>query len=150
MTLHTIRRGLGPAVLLLMVALRCIVGLARPDSGRIAIGGVDVSRSPIDARRHVSYLPQKSVFPVTLTVRETLAVVRQLQGLTRGPSIARSSCAGSRRLPIAASATSRVANASVWRWQSRFCRTSISTSSTNRPRTSIHSRRASCFSARER
>ncbi len=62
--------------------LRCIVGLARPDSGRIAIGGVDVWRSPIDARRHVSYLPQKSVFPVTLTVRETLAVVARLRGLT--------------------------------------------------------------------
>ena len=63
--------------------LRCIVGLARPDSGRIAIGGVDASRGPIDARRHVSYLPQKSVLPVTLTVRETLAVVAQLRGLTR-------------------------------------------------------------------
>jgi ABC-type multidrug transport system ATPase subunit len=61
--------------------LRCIVGLATPDSGRIAIGGVDVSRRPIDARRQVSYLPQKSVFPVTLTVRETLAVVAQLRGL---------------------------------------------------------------------
>jgi len=63
--------------------LRCIVGLARPDSGRIAIGGADVSRNPIAARRHVSYLPQKSVFPVTLTVRETLAVVAQLRGLAR-------------------------------------------------------------------
>jgi ABC-type multidrug transport system ATPase subunit len=63
--------------------LRCIVGLARPDSGRIAIGGLDVSRAPIDARRRVSYLPQKSVFPVTLTVRESLAVVARLRGLTR-------------------------------------------------------------------
>jgi len=63
--------------------LRCIVGLARPDSGCIAIGGLDVSRAPIDARRRVSYLPQKSVFPVTLTVRESLAVVARLRGLTR-------------------------------------------------------------------
>jgi ABC-type multidrug transport system ATPase subunit len=63
--------------------LRCIVGLARPDSGRITIGGVDVARRPIDARRRVSYLPQKSVFPVTLTVRETLAVVARLRGMTR-------------------------------------------------------------------
>jgi ABC-type multidrug transport system ATPase subunit len=61
--------------------LRCIVGLARPDAGRIAIGGVDTGRDPIAARRHASYLPQKSVFPLTLTVRETLAVVAKLRRL---------------------------------------------------------------------
>lgn len=62
--------------------LRCIVGLARPDAGRIAIGGVDIARDPIAARRRLSYLPQKSAFPVTLTVRETLSVVARLRGLT--------------------------------------------------------------------
>jgi ABC-type multidrug transport system ATPase subunit len=61
--------------------LRCIVGLARADSGRIAIGGIDASAHPIEARAHVSYLPQKSVFPLTLTVRETLAVVARLRQL---------------------------------------------------------------------
>ncbi len=59
--------------------LRCIVGLARTDSGRIVIGGVDASRDAIAARRRISYLPQKSVFPLTLTVRETLAVVARLR-----------------------------------------------------------------------
>ena len=39
--------------------LRCIVGLARPDEGRIAIGGIDLARDPIRARRRLSYLPQK-------------------------------------------------------------------------------------------
>lgn len=61
--------------------LRCIVGLARPDSGHIAIDHSDAGRQPIEARRRVSYLPQKSVFPPTLTVRETLAVVARLRGL---------------------------------------------------------------------
>jgi ABC-type multidrug transport system ATPase subunit len=64
--------------------LRCIVGLARPDAGRITIGGLDLVRHPIEARRRMSYLPQKSVFPATLTVRETLAVVARLRGLDRG------------------------------------------------------------------
>jgi ABC-type multidrug transport system ATPase subunit len=64
--------------------LRCVVGLARPDRGSIAIGGVDITRHPIAARMRVSYLPQKSVFPPTLTVRETLAVVAQLRGLNSG------------------------------------------------------------------
>lgn len=61
--------------------LRCIVGLARPDGGRTLVGGVDVAGEPIEARRRLSYLPQKSVFPPTLTVRETLAVVARLRGL---------------------------------------------------------------------
>jgi Cu-processing system ATP-binding protein len=38
-------------------------------------------RDPIQARRRMSYLPQKSVFPLMLTVRETLAVVARLRGL---------------------------------------------------------------------
>jgi ABC-type multidrug transport system ATPase subunit len=59
--------------------LRCVVGLARPDGGRIAIDGLDVARDPLKARARVSYLPQKSVFPGTLTVRETLAVIARLR-----------------------------------------------------------------------
>jgi len=59
--------------------LRCIVGLARPDGGRIEIDGVDAARQPVEARRPISYLAQKSVFPQTLTVRETLAVVARLR-----------------------------------------------------------------------
>ena len=61
--------------------LRCVVGLARPDAGRIMIGGIDAARDPIGAARRVSYLPQKSVFPATLTVRETLGVVARLRGV---------------------------------------------------------------------
>lgn len=59
--------------------LRCIAGLARPDAGRIVIGGVNLARDAIGARNRLSYLPQKSVFPPTLTVRETLAVVARLR-----------------------------------------------------------------------
>ena len=59
--------------------LRCIVGLARPDAGRITVGGIDLASDSIRARARLSYLPQKSVFPPTLTVRETLTVVAQLR-----------------------------------------------------------------------
>ena len=69
-------------------ALRCIVGLARPDSGRIEVGGIDLSRDSIDARRRLSYLPQQSVFPATLTVREALAAVARLRRLA-GASVDR-------------------------------------------------------------
>jgi len=60
--------------------LRCIVGLARPNAGRISIAGIDTITESLRARRRLSYLPQKSVFPPTLTVRETLAVVARLRG----------------------------------------------------------------------
>jgi ABC-type multidrug transport system ATPase subunit len=63
--------------------LRCIVGLARPDAGQIMIGGIDARRQPIEARTRVSYLAQKSAFPMTLSVLETLEVVARLRGLTR-------------------------------------------------------------------
>ncbi len=58
--------------------LRCIVGLVRPDAGRIEIGGIAIDRRA-DGRRRLSYLPQKSVFPPTLTLRETLTVVARLR-----------------------------------------------------------------------
>ena len=62
--------------------LRCIAGLARPDAGRIEIGGVDLARDSIGARSRLSYLPQKPVFPPALTVRETLAVVARLRRIS--------------------------------------------------------------------
>ena len=65
--------------------LRCIAGLAQPDAGQIAIAGVDLARDPIGARRRLSYLPQRSTFPPTLTVRETLDLVARLR---RAPSTA--------------------------------------------------------------
>jgi ABC-type multidrug transport system ATPase subunit len=61
--------------------LRCVVGLARPDAGSISIGGVDTRTDPLGARRRISYLPQKSAFPSTLTVRETLEAVAKIRGV---------------------------------------------------------------------
>src|SRR5262245_31075702 len=49
----------------------------------MTIGGIDARLDPVAARRHLSYLPQKSVFPSTLTVRETLNVVANLRGTSR-------------------------------------------------------------------
>jgi ABC-type multidrug transport system ATPase subunit len=59
--------------------LRCIVGLARPDRGRITIDGVSLSARPRDARARLSYLAQRTCFPSTLTVREILSMVAELR-----------------------------------------------------------------------
>lgn len=64
--------------------LRSVVGLTIPDAGDILVDGIDARRDPKAARRHVAFLPQKSVFPATLTAREALEVVARLRGLSAG------------------------------------------------------------------
>lgn len=59
--------------------LRCAVGLARADRGRVAIGGIDMTTRPCDARARLSYLAQRTCFPATLTVREILTMVAELR-----------------------------------------------------------------------
>src|SRR5262249_58989118 len=87
----TLEVGAGESVALLgangsgkTTTLACIVGLARPDAGCITVAGIDVAARPVTARSRMSYLPQKSVFPPTLSVRETLAGGAKLRGLPAG------------------------------------------------------------------
>jgi ABC-2 type transport system ATP-binding protein len=61
--------------------LNSIVGLTLPDTGEIRVNGIDVLRDPKSARRRLSFLPQKSVFPAALTAREAVQVVARLRGL---------------------------------------------------------------------
>lgn len=61
--------------------LSSVVGLTIPDAGEIRVGGIDARREPKNARRLLSYLPQKSVFPATLSAREALDVVARLRGI---------------------------------------------------------------------
>jgi len=59
-----------------------IVGLVRPDAGRILSDGVDISRLPmyLRARRHgISYLPQEPSVFRKLTVEENILAVLEVQ-----------------------------------------------------------------------
>jgi ABC-type multidrug transport system ATPase subunit len=60
--------------------LRCVVGLARPDGGRVRIDGIDALAHPRQALERLSFLPQKPCFPATLTVREVVGVAARLRG----------------------------------------------------------------------
>lgn len=61
--------------------LRAVAGLVLPDAGSLLVDGVDARRFPKIARSRLSFLPQKSCFPGTLTARETLEVVARLRGV---------------------------------------------------------------------
>ncbi len=64
--------------------LRAIMGLHLPTSGRVLVDGRDVAVSPRETRRMISYLPQRVVFPESLTAREILEFYARVRGLRQG------------------------------------------------------------------
>src|SRR5438067_1782651 len=78
----TLRRGetvglLGPNGAGKTTTFRMLAGLIIPDSGQILLDGDDVTTLPFyeRARRGVSYLPQESFAPRSLTVEDNIAMV---------------------------------------------------------------------------
>jgi lipopolysaccharide export system ATP-binding protein len=61
-----------------------IVGLVRPNSGRVLLDGQDITRRPMyqRAREGIGYLPQEPSVFRNLTVEENLHLVLQMQPLT--------------------------------------------------------------------
>ena len=62
-----------------------IVGLVRPDTGRVLVDGVDISRLPmyLRARKHgISYLPQEPSIFRKLTVEDNILAVLETQDLS--------------------------------------------------------------------
>ncbi len=64
----------------------CIVGLVKPDGGRVLIGEEDVTNDPtyMRARKGLSYLPQEPSIFRKLTVEENLRAVLEMHGYTEG------------------------------------------------------------------
>lgn len=61
--------------------MKTIVGLNYPTSGRVLIDGIDVHRDPKRARRLMSYLSQRVVFPEQLTAREVIRFYARMRKL---------------------------------------------------------------------
>lgn len=59
------------------VALRCVIGLEKPDAGEIIFGGRDISKIPetklIEVRKRIAYVFQNGALFDSMTVRENLA-----------------------------------------------------------------------------
>ncbi|MFC1528532.1 ABC transporter ATP-binding protein [Candidatus Latescibacterota bacterium] len=52
--------------------IKCIIGLVRPDEGRILVNGLDISKDPLGVRRIVGFVPDKPFIYEKLTAREFL------------------------------------------------------------------------------
>lgn len=61
--------------------LKCLIGLTIPSSGAISIDDLDISRQAQEAKRLMSYLPQRVSFPEQLTAREVLQFFCRLRRL---------------------------------------------------------------------
>ena len=68
-----------------------IVGLLRPDAGRILYNGVDISRQPMyqRARAGIAYLPQEPSVFRQLTVRQNILSILEHQPLSRTEQLRR-------------------------------------------------------------
>jgi ABC-type multidrug transport system ATPase subunit len=60
--------------------LKCMLGLARPQAGRIEICGVDALAHGARARAHVGFVPQRVDQADDATGRELLALIARLRG----------------------------------------------------------------------
>ena len=79
------------------MTMKTMVGLNVPTTGRILINGFDVHKQPKAAKRFVSYLPQRVVFPENLTAREVMRFydrVRQLPKALADEALARANFNG--------------------------------------------------------
>ena len=63
-----------------------VVGLVRPDGGKVTLGDDDLTRDPmhIRARKGVGYLPQEPSVFRKLSVEDNIAAILELQGLDKG------------------------------------------------------------------
>ncbi|MFQ5839560.1 MAG: LPS export ABC transporter ATP-binding protein [Candidatus Methylomirabilales bacterium] len=61
-----------------------VLGLLRPDAGRVFLGGTDITRLPVyqRARRGLGFLPQEASVFRKLTVKENLQAILEVMDLT--------------------------------------------------------------------
>ena len=61
--------------------LKILLGLVRPDTGRITVNGIDLGRDPRAVRRLIGYVPQRAVFEDTHTGWDALGWIARFRGV---------------------------------------------------------------------
>ncbi len=62
--------------------VRCLIGLQRPQEGKIFLGGRDLAKEPKEARKLLAYMPENATLYEGLTPREILALRGRLFGFS--------------------------------------------------------------------
>jgi ABC-2 type transport system ATP-binding protein len=61
--------------------VKILTGMVKPSAGRASIDGIDVVARPLEARRHIGYVPESAALYESLTALEYLELVSALHGL---------------------------------------------------------------------
>ena len=64
--------------------LRCLVGILRPTGGAVRVGGHDLVKAPVEAKRRLAWMPDEPHLFEYLTVREHLELTARLYNVTGG------------------------------------------------------------------
>ena len=73
---------LGPNAAGKTTTIKMLVGLLKPTSGRALLGGFDIQKDPVEAKKLISYVPDFPFLYEKLTVGEILDLTGQLYGMT--------------------------------------------------------------------
>ncbi len=63
--------------------MRLLTGFLDPTEGRALIGGVDITEDPIEAKRHIGYLPESPPLYLEMRVQRYLEFVGRIKGVPR-------------------------------------------------------------------
>lgn len=69
--------------------IRLMVGLLRPDTGRVELAGVDVAAKPQEAKQELGYIPDRPYIYEKLTGREYLAYIGSLWQVEEATALSR-------------------------------------------------------------
>ncbi|MDX2227013.1 MAG: ABC transporter ATP-binding protein [Verrucomicrobiae bacterium] len=75
---------LGPNAAGKTTTIKMMAGLIRPDQGRAVVGGFDIQKQPVEARKIMSYVPDFPFMYEKLTPTEFIRFVGDLFGVPRG------------------------------------------------------------------
>ena len=71
--------------------MKVLLGLVRPDGGRVEVLGVDASRDGAEVRRRLGYMPELDCLPLDMTARDLVVHMAELRGLPRRDAVLRAS-----------------------------------------------------------
>lgn len=64
-------------------AIKMMVGLLKPDSGSVKLGGYDLNQDPVNAKKMLAYVPEKGYIYEKLTAWEYLTFIRGLYSMEK-------------------------------------------------------------------